>query len=84
MTNTEIRIAAQQIYRQLVIATYNDAYGEDDGSMNILTSRMIKAVEWAKENGEYDALKHICAGMYRDPMSGMMGFADECFATIFE
>lgn len=77
-------MAAQQIFRQLVIATHNDAYGEDDGSMNILTSRMIKAVEWAKENGEYEALKYVCGNMFRGGIDGMGFYADECFNTIFE
>ena len=83
MTNTEIRIEAQRIFRQLVIATHNDAYGEDDGTMNILNCRMMKAIRWAKENGEFETLKAVCSNMFKGGIGGMGLYADECL-SLFE
>lgn len=82
-TNEQIRIAAQQIYRQLVSAAYNDSFGEDDGTMNILLGRMMKAVAWSKENGEYATLKQICHQMFSAAGQGMRKEADECFEVLF-
>lgn len=84
MNNEQIRIAAQQIYRQFVSATFNDKYGEDDGMMNICMGRMIKAVEWAKKNGEYSAMKQICHQMFSKSGQEMRMVADECFEAIFD
>lgn len=83
-TNEKIRMAAQSIFRQFVSASYNDIYGEDDGTMNICCSRMIKAVEWAKTNGEYDEMKQICGQMFSKAGQEMRRVADECFAAIFD
>ena len=63
-TNNEIRMAAQQIYRRMVSAAYCDKYNEDDGTFHILMARMIKAVAWAKGNGEYDTLRQVCGQMF--------------------
>lgn len=82
-TNEEIRMAAQAIYRQFVSASYNDNYGEDDGTMNICCSRMIKAKEWAKGTGEYDTMKQICGQMFTKAGQEMRKVADECFQVIF-
>lgn len=82
-TSEQIRIAAQQIFRQLVSAAYNYSFGADDGTMNILLGRMIKAVAWSKENGEYDTLKQICHQMFSAAGQGMRKEADECFETLF-
>lgn len=82
-SNNEIRMAAQAIYRRLATAIYNDTYGEDDGSRFTLSARMTKAIDWAKENGEYDALRLICHQMGSTAMGGMMAAYDEAF-SLFE
>lgn len=82
-TNEQIRMAAQSIFRTLVSATYNDKYGEDDGTMNISLGRMLKAAEWAKANGEYDTLKSVCGQMFSAAGPDMRMAADEVFETIF-
>lgn len=82
MTNTEIRIAAQKLYNQYVTAVYNDSCGEDDGTMNILCLRLIKACAWAKENNEYETMKSVCGQMFIT--SNLLRYAaDEAFKTIF-
>ena len=82
-TNEQIRMAAQAIYRTFVSASFNDRYGEDDGTMNITCSRMIKAAAWAKENGEYNTMKQICGQMFSKAGQEMRMVADECFEVIF-
>ena len=82
-SNEQIRKAAQSIFRTFVTASFNDNYGEDDGTMNISCSRMIKAADWAKEKGEYATLKQICGQMFSQAGAEMRKVADECFGVIF-
>ena len=83
MNNNDIRMKAQQMFREFVTACWNDKFGEDDGSMFILTGRLMKAVEWAKANGEYDTLRNYCNN-YKFGMGMEMAMVkDECYNTLF-
>lgn len=82
-TNEEIRTAAVRLFDATVIASYNDQYGEDDGSMNIGISRLMKAVAWAKANGEYEALKTICRNRMTKSGWEMARHSSELFEVLF-
>lgn len=84
MTNAEIRMKAQQMFREFVTACWNDKFGEDDGSMNILLCRLMKAVEWAKANGEYETFRCYCLGYKYGMGMEMAMIKQECYTTLFE
>lgn len=83
MNNNDIRMKAQQMFREFVTACWNDKFGEDDGSMFILTGRLMKAVEWAKANGEYETFRCYCLN-YKYGMGMEMAMVkQECYDTLF-
>lgn len=85
MTNAEIIKGAAKIFRMCITATYNDQYGEDDGTMNVTMARLIKAVEWARKNNEEMAMRTVFTNIsngYNNNMTFAM-IADNIIDTIF-
>lgn len=85
MTNQEIIQGAAQIFRKCIAATWNDRFGEDDGTMNVTLVRLMNAVKWARNNNEESALKGVLtnvAATYGCNMD-MHIIADNIIDTIF-
>lgn len=59
MTNAEIIQGAARIFRMCVTATWNDRFGEDDGTMNITMARLMGAADWARKNNEVEAMRCV-------------------------
>lgn len=85
MTSAEIIQGAARIFRMCVTATWNDSFGQDDGTMNITMARLVKAVAWARENNEVEAMKRVLnnvAASYSTNID-MNIMADNIIDTIF-
>ena len=85
MTNAEIIQYAAGIFRMCVTATWNDRFGEDDGTMNTTMARLMGAVEWARKNNEVEAMKRVLnnvAASYSTNID-MNIMADNIIDTIF-
>lgn len=85
MTNAEIIQGTAKIFRMCVTATWNDRFGEDDGTMNITMARLMKAADWARANDEVVAMKTVLgnvASTYNTNMD-MRIMADEIIDIMF-
>jgi len=85
--NNEIRMAAQAIYRNIVTLRVNEMNGCKESQLPSLEARFDKAVDWAIENGEFKALRHICHQMFSVAAGCSSDFreiAEETFAQYFD
>ena len=84
MTNNEIRMAAQSIYRQIVHLTANVNNGCKEPTLEGLQKRFDKAIDWAINNGEFKALRQICHQMFSTFVGDLRAAADEVYEQNFE
>lgn len=85
MTNAEIIQGAAGIFRMCVTATWNDRFGEDDGTMNTTMARLMGAVEWARKNNEVEAMRRVLTNIANsyNVNADMSIIADEIINAIF-